>query len=658
MTTAAFFDIGDTLGAVRVRPSGEGIDEIAGLPRRARRARGAARGRRGVGDHRRPGRDPGRGRGGRAGRRAGVLEFFDPALIVYGRKDSSLIFESAAARVPDGPRRLLFVGEDAQERAFAQAAGFAVGPHPRLAPRMLLGPGLPLRFLRIRVPDVPDWRARLRALPVVPLHVAAGTAVPEVYAVADSATALQLDDAGFWVDRLGADDAPATSELFLLRADGLTDDAGAAVAFAADGDTARGVLASTAEGLLVAIPAGRSIDFLHLGAARHGHNLKLTAMPALLAEPAAGPPLDVAAAEPPPPPDPDVVELVRAEVTEAGLAETVRPLQRHPAAGGRDDLAPAPAHPAPRQRPRGGRAGRRPHRARRAGRAHPPLRHAGRPLDNVEATLAGSGLPGAVLVTAHLDSTAARDPGYQPATDPAPGADDDGSGIASVLAAARAVLALVDAHAVPRREVRFVLFNAEEQGLVGSRAYARDQAALGADIVAVLQLDMIGYDVAAGRAFELHAGFSPSAAVEQQSVELAGQVAAVVAAVSPDLPAAAGLPRGRRAGPGRGPQRPPQLPGQRAPRVPGLRGLLRRPRSGLPDAGSQPELPLGGRRDGRRQLRPRQLPGRHRRRLAQRHPLRTRSAATSSRSRNAASSAVKACGLSWLLACPASGIVT
>ena len=73
----------------------------------------------------------------------------------------------------------------------------------------------------------------------------------------------------------------------------------------------------------MAIPAGRSIDFLHLGAARHGHNLKLTAMPALLAEPAAGPPLDVAAAEPPPPPDPDVVELVRAEVTEAGLAETV-----------------------------------------------------------------------------------------------------------------------------------------------------------------------------------------------------------------------------------------------------------------------------------------------------------------------------------------------
>jgi hypothetical protein len=535
MTTAAFFDIGDTLGAVRVRPSGDGIEEIAVYPgvRDALaelRAGGVALG---IISHRGaiPAADV-----AAALDRAGVLEFFDPALIVYGRKDSALIFESAAARVSDGPRRLLFVGEDAQERAFAQAAGFAVCPHPRLAPRMLLGPGLPLRFLRIRVPDVPDWRARLRALPVVPLHVAAGAAVPELYAVADSATALQLDDAGFWVDRLGADDAPATSELFLLRADGLTEDAGAAVAFAADGDTARSVLASTAEGLVVAIPAGRSVDFLHLGAARHGHNLKLTAMPALLAEPAAGPPLDVAAAEPPPPPDPDVVELVRAEVTEAGLAETVgRYSGTLPLVAGTTLRSRHIQHPDNARAVAGlvadltalGGLAVRTHR----------FTHAGRPLDNVEATLAGSGLPGAVLVTAHLDSTAARDPGYRPATDPAPGADDDGSGIASVLAAARAVLALVDAHAVPRRELRFVLFNAEEQGLVGSRAYARDQAALGADIVAVLQLDMIGFDVAPGRAFELHAGFSPSAAVEQRSVELAGQVAAVVAAVSPDLPA-------------------------------------------------------------------------------------------------------------------------
>ena len=105
-----------------------------------------------------------------------------------------------------------------------------------------------------------------------------------------------------------------------------------------------------------------------------------------------------------------------------------------------------------------------------------------------------------------------------------------------------------------------MLLNAEEQGLVGSRAYARDQAALGVDVVAVLQLDMIGYDVAPGRAFELHAGFSPSPAVEQRSVALAGTVVAATGAVSPGLPAPQALPGCGRAGSGRGAQRPLQLP--------------------------------------------------------------------------------------------------
>jgi leucyl aminopeptidase len=62
---------------------------------------------------------------------------------------------------------------------------------------------------------------------------------------------------------------------------------------------------------------------------------------------------------------------------------------------------------------------------------------------------------------------------------------------------------------LPRRTIRFVLFNAEEQGLVGSGAYARNQAALGTPIVAVFQMDMIGFDVLPDRTFELHAGFTP-----------------------------------------------------------------------------------------------------------------------------------------------------
>ena len=165
------------------------------------------------------------------------------------------------------------------------------------------------------------------------------------------------------------------------------------------------------------------------------------------------------------------------------------------------------------------------------------FRHEGQQLENVEAELPGNGLDGIVLVTAHMDSTGARTAGYRPAIDPAPGADDDGSGVAGVLVAAEAIQALDAARGVPRRAVRFVLFNAEEHGLVGSLAYARDQALLGTPIVSVLQMDMIGWDALPERTFELHAGFRGSPTIQERSLALARTVAALVPQVSPALPA-------------------------------------------------------------------------------------------------------------------------
>ena len=153
------------------------------------------------------------------------------------------------------------------------------------------------------------------------------------------------------------------------------------------------------------------------------------------------------------------------------------------------------------------------------------------------AEFPGTGMDGIVLVSAHLDSTGARGPAYRERTDPAPGADDDGSGVAGVLAAAEALVALDSAVGAPRRTVRFALFNAEEDGLVGSRAYAAAQAGQAAPITAVFQLDMIGYDVLPERTFELHAGFSQGAEVEARSVELTELAAKLVPQVAPALPA-------------------------------------------------------------------------------------------------------------------------
>lgn len=81
-------------------------------------------------------------------------------------------------------------------------------------------------------------------------------------------------------------------------------------------------------------------------------------------------------------------------------------------------------------------------------------------IPNVIAELPGKDASaGIVLVGAHLDS-------WQPGT----GAQDNGTGVASVLEVARSIKAL---NRPPRRTIRFVLFGGEEEGLLGSGAYVR-----------------------------------------------------------------------------------------------------------------------------------------------------------------------------------------
>jgi carboxypeptidase Q len=80
-----------------------------------------------------------------------------------------------------------------------------------------------------------------------------------------------------------------------------------------------------------------------------------------------------------------------------------------------------------------------------------------------------------VLIGAHLDSW-----------DFATGAQDNGSGTAQVLEAARAIAALGKA---PKRSIRFALWGGEEQGLVGSISYAQQHAGEMAKCVAALNTD-------------------------------------------------------------------------------------------------------------------------------------------------------------------------
>ncbi len=80
-----------------------------------------------------------------------------------------------------------------------------------------------------------------------------------------------------------------------------------------------------------------------------------------------------------------------------------------------------------------------------------------------------------VLVGAHLDSW-----------DLSPGATDDGTGVAAVLAAASA---LHRSGVRPDRTIRFVLFTGEEQGLLGSQAYVKQHRAELSNFVCALVMD-------------------------------------------------------------------------------------------------------------------------------------------------------------------------
>jgi hypothetical protein len=483
--------------------------------------------------------------------RAGLLGSFDPPLLIYSKdvgltKSSPEIFRLAAERagMAGTPRNCLFVGEDAKERATALDAGWTVAPHPQLVSEALDGQSL--RYIRATVPAEhigSNWREALRALPLVPLHVT-GPQGATVYAITSLRIVARLMNMRFDLELLGSHDAPLRTDLYILRDDaaagsGFLSAEGESTRFFTKADDARMLLRSGSEGLVVALPAERSLEEFHFDRAYHGHTLKLLPDPSLL-DPLRGDDPQRAPAWLRSPPARFAGPELSAE-EEAALAQISGPvmLDRAERYGGKRPLSAASTdaiasrHILHDDNKRATVAVAEEFQRIGQGKLAVSLHQftqAGRQLQNVEAELAG-GSPELVLVTAHLDSTAAFSNPYDATHDPAPGIDDDASGMAAVLSIAEMFIGL-SSSAPPARTIRFVLFNAEEQGLVGSKAYARQQRLMNAPIVAVFQMDMIGYNKELPRTWEIHAGFSSSGDVEQRSrklAELLGQLSSRVA---------------------------------------------------------------------------------------------------------------------------------
>jgi|GEM_PF-1194859 len=114
-------------------------------------------------------------------------------------------------------------------------------------------------------------------------------------------------------------------------------------------------------------------------------------------------------------------------------------------------------------------------------------------MRNVIATLPGKGINSqrVFVISSHYDSIASNSTNWllNWKTMPAPGADDNGSGTAAVLEAAR-ILSQYDFDST----IRFITFSGEELGLHGSKHYTKLAAEHGEDIAGVLNFDMIAYD--------------------------------------------------------------------------------------------------------------------------------------------------------------------
>ncbi len=180
----------------------------------------------------------------------------------------------------------------------------------------------------------------------------------------------------------------------------------------------------------------------------------------------------------PPLPEPTVSERALAVSLEAdvrALAEGIGERNMH-RAGSLDEAA---AWIEARMRAAGYRPQRRSYRLSSTGMS----RHAGRTADNLVAELPGTERPDEIVVIgAHYDTV----PG-------SPGANDNASGVAVLLALAEAF-----ADRPRPRTVRFVAFANEEPPFyltpdMGSHAYARQSREQGERISAMMALDGLGY---------------------------------------------------------------------------------------------------------------------------------------------------------------------
>jgi len=106
-----------------------------------------------------------------------------------------------------------------------------------------------------------------------------------------------------------------------------------------------------------------------------------------------------------------------------------------------------------------------------------PFEFYGQTFFNLAARARTNSIKSRLIIGAHFDAVSGS-----------PGADDNASGVACLLEAAR-----IFAESGSVGNVEFVAFNLEECGMIGSRAYARTLKERGERVWGMLSLEMVGF---------------------------------------------------------------------------------------------------------------------------------------------------------------------
>lgn len=465
--------------------------------------------------------------------RSGLLSFFDSQMVIFTNSLTDLILSSAREKAL--PEDAVFVGEDCAERALALTVGFQSAiPHPSLVSEALSGNKL--AYVRAsRIDGFTKGSAAFKELAFVPFYVSLvrdGSA----YLITSARMVDKIAALGLEVKVFGDEHDPQVTDPYIALDDRPLPEGLNQETFTRDflkkenkGDL---VVSSVEGGVLLALPPSVSIEEIHFPNGRHGHNRRLLADMALITEfledatsttdTRADIQVDLTEPE---------VKVLRAVITGSKIKElhdpyvgktnlyksAIKVSSRHVSHPHNEAVTAALCQ---HLKDIGGQFLTEPTRV--------DFDLGGQTLSNIEAELPGIDPKSCVIISAHFDSTAR----FDQTTEPAPGGDDDASGVAALLAAAEAAGQLWTLDTF-KHGLRFVLFNAEEDLIHGSQKYAKLQLDQQKKIGGVFQMDMIGHTGGSPQPyFQVHTGYPTKLGPEIKSIKLRNIIAEVTSQVS------------------------------------------------------------------------------------------------------------------------------